>query len=244
MKSLIVSALIITTLSLSGCGALHTAVAKRNLDVQTKMSSSIFLDPVEPEQRTVFVDIRNTSDKPEFDLKPQVIQSLQARGYQVIDSPKRAHYWLQANVLQVGRSNARDTNSALAAGPGVAGGAVTGYALHRATGGSSGGGAAIGAAVGGAIVGTVVDAMVEDVYYSVITDIQIMERFEGVVSESSQHQLIQGDSGSTTSSYQRDSNMRKYQTRIVSFANQANLKWPQAEPELTQGMVRALAGLF
>lgn len=243
MKTLLVCAVMISSLTLAGCGALHTAVAKRNLDVQTKMSSSIFLDPVEPEQRTVFVDIRNTSDKPEFDLKPQVIQSLQARGYQVIDSPKRAHYWLQANVLQVGRSNARDTSGALAAGPGVAGGAVTGYALHRATGGSSGG-AAIGAAVGGAIVGTVVDAMVEDVYYSVITDIQIMERFDGSVSESSQHQLIQGDSGSTTSSYQRNTDMRKYQTRIVSFANQANLKWPEAEPELTQGMVRALAGLF
>ncbi|WP_166839101.1 complement resistance protein TraT [Rheinheimera pleomorphica] len=243
MKTLLVCAVMISSLTLAGCGALHTAVAKRNLDVQTKMSSSIFLDPVEPEQRTVFVDIRNTSDKPEFDLKTQVIQSLQARGYQVIDSPKQAHYWLQANVLQVGRSNARDTSGALAAGPGVAGGAVTGYALHRATGGSSGG-AAIGAAVGGAIVGTVVDAMVEDVYYSVITDIQIMERFDGSVSESSQHQLIQGDSGSTTSSYQRNTDMRKYQTRIVSFANQANLKWPEAEPELTQGMVRALAGLF
>ena len=132
---------------------------------------------------------------------------------------------------------------ATAAVDGVAGGAVTGYALHRATGGSSGG-AAIGAAVGGAVVGTVVDAMVEDVYYSVITDIQIMERFDGTVREQSEHQLIQGDSGSTTSSYQRNTDMRKYQTRVVSFANQANLKWPEAEPELTQGMVRALAGLF
>lgn len=243
MKAWLFPVLLISSLTLSGCGALHTAVAKRNLDVQTKMSSSIFLDPVEPEQRTIFVDIRNTSDKPEFDIKPQVIQSLQARGYQVIDSPKRANYWLQANVLQVGRSNARDTNSALAAGPGMAGGAVTGYAIHRATGGSSGG-ATAGAIVGGAIVGTVVDAMVEDVYYSVITDIQIMERFNGVVSESSQHQLIQGDSGSTTSTYQRQSDMRKYQTRVASFANQANLKWPEAEPELTQGLVRALAGLF
>lgn len=243
MKTLLLGAVIISSLSLAGCGAVHTAVAKRNLDVQTKMSSSIFLDPVEPQQRTVFVDIRNTSDKPEFDLKPQVIQSLQARGYQVIDSPSRANYWLQANVLQVGRSNARATNGALAAGPGIAGGAVTGYALHRATGGSSGG-AAIGAAVGGAVVGTVVDAMVEDVYYSVITDIQIMERFDGTVREQSEHQLIQGDSGSTTSSYQRNTDMRKYQTRVVSFANQANLKWPEAEPQLTQGMVRALAGLF
>ena len=243
MKTLLLGAVIISSLSLAGCGAVHTAVAKRNLDVQTKMSSSIFLDPVEPQQRTVFVDIRNTSDKPEFDLKPQVIQSLQARGYQVIDSPSRANYWLHANVLQVGRSNARATNGALAAGPGIAGGAVTGYALHRATGGSSGG-AAIGAAVGGAVVGTVVDAMVEDVYYSVITDIQIMERFDGTVREQSEHQLVQGDSGSTTSSYQRNTDMRKYQTRVVSFANQANLKWPEAEPQLTQGMVRALAGLF
>ena len=75
MKTVLMSALLISTLSLSGCGALHTAVAKRNLDVQTKMSSSIFLDPVEPEQRTIYVDIRNTSDKPEFDLKPQVVQS-------------------------------------------------------------------------------------------------------------------------------------------------------------------------
>jgi len=243
MKAWLFPVLLMSSLTLSGCGALHTAVAKRNLDVQTKMSSSIFLDPVEPEQRTIFVDIRNTSDKPEFDIKQQVIQSLQARGYQVIDSPKRANYWLQANVLQVGRSNARDTNSALAAGPGMAGGAVTGYAIHRATGGSSGG-ATAGAIVGGAIVGTVVDAMVEDVYYSVITDIQIMERFNGVVSENSQHQLIQGDSGSTTSTYQRQSDMRKYQTRVASFANQANLKWPEAEPELTQGLVRAVAGMF
>lgn len=243
MNNVIISMLAIAVLILSGCSAVHTAVAKRNLDVQTKMSSSIFLDPVEPEQRTVFVDIRNTSDKPEFDIKQQVVESLRSRGYQVIDSPSRANYWLQANILQVGRSNARDTNKALAAGPGMAGGAVTGYAIHRATGGSSGG-AMAGAVVGGAIVGTVVDALVEDVYYSVITDIQIMERFNGTVQEQSKHQLLQGDSGSTTSTYQRQSDMRKYQSRVVSYANQANLNWPEAEPELTQGLVRALAGLF
>ncbi|CAM3738176.1 complement resistance protein TraT [Rheinheimera salexigens] len=240
LKGLLVLGLVIT---LSACGALHTSVAKRNLDVQTKMSSTIFLDPVDPELRTIFVDIRNTSDKPEFDLKPQVIASLINRGYQVIDSPSRAHYWLQANVLQVGRTNGRDVNTAMRMGHGVAGGAVTGFALHRATGGASGG-ATVGAVVGGALVGTVVDALVEDVYYSVITDIQIMERFDGTVRESSQHQLLQGDSGSTTSSYKRNTDMRKYQTRVVSYANQANLKWPEAEPMLTQGLTRAVAGLF
>jgi hypothetical protein len=229
-------------ISLAGCGALHTSVAKRNLDVQTKMSSSIFLDPVEPSQRTIFVDVRNTSDKPEFDIKPQVVANLRARGYQVIDSPGQAHYWLQANVLQVGRTNGRDANRAFAAGPGMAGGAVTGYAIHRATGGS--GAAGLGAAVAGAAAGTIVDALVEDVYYTAITDIQIMERFAGTVSERSEHQLLQGDSGSTSSSYQRQTDMRKYQSRVMSYANQANLKWPEAAPQLTDGVARSLAGLF
>ena len=50
-------------LALSGCAATSTAVAKRNLDVQTKMSDTIFLDPVSPDQRTVYVDVKNTSDK-------------------------------------------------------------------------------------------------------------------------------------------------------------------------------------
>ncbi|MCF4008354.1 complement resistance protein TraT [Rheinheimera sp. UJ63] len=229
-------------LSLTACGALHTSVAKRQLDVQTKMSSSIFLEPVDPELRTVYVDIRNTSDKPEFNVREEVILTLRSRGYQVIDSPSKAHYWLQANVLQVGRSNARDSQGALAAGPGAVGGAVTGAVIHRSTGGSVGGTA--GAAVAGAVVGTVVDAMVQDVYYSVITDIQIMERFSGQVQERSEHTLLQGDSGSTRSSYSQQTNMRKYQTRIVSSANQANLKWEAAAQPLTDGVARALAGLF
>lgn len=230
--------------TLAGCGAMHTAIAKKDLDVQTKMSASIFLDPVEPEMRTVYVDIRNTSDKPEFDLKPDVIAYLHARGYHVIDSPKRANYWLQANVLQVGKTNARDANRALAAGPGVAGGAVTGYALHRASGGSSGANAA-GAIVVGAVAGTVVDAMVKDVYYSVITDIQVMERLPGgVVSEDSEHKLRQGTSGDTVSTYQRESDQRKYQTRVMSYANQVNLEWEEAAPSLRSGLARAIAGMF
>ena len=236
-------AAIIITLTLSGCGAIHTSVAKRNLDVQTQMSSTIFLDPVEPDQRTIFVDIRNTSDKPEFDIRPMVIQSLQQRGYRVIDSPSQATYWLQANVLQVGRTNARAANSAMNAGYGAAGGAVLGHTVHRATGGSSGS-AATGAAIAGAVAGTVFDALIEDVYYSVITDIQIMERFDGTVRERSEHILVQGDSGSTTSSYQRQSDQRRYQSRVISYANQSNLKWEDAAPELQAGLVRALAGLF
>ena len=40
---------------LSGCAATQVAISKRNLDVQTKMSATIFLDPVKESRRTVFV---------------------------------------------------------------------------------------------------------------------------------------------------------------------------------------------
>jgi hypothetical protein len=53
---------------LSGCAAVHTSIAKKDLDVQTKMSDTIFLDPVGLDKRIIFVDIRNTSDKSNFNI--------------------------------------------------------------------------------------------------------------------------------------------------------------------------------
>ena len=94
--------LLALALALSGCAAGTTAIAKRNLDVQTKMSDTVFLDPVPPDERTVYVDVRNTSDKPDFDIGPQIRSAVAARGYRVVDDPRTAHFVLQANVLQAG----------------------------------------------------------------------------------------------------------------------------------------------
>ena len=68
-------------LLLAGCAATTTAISKRNLDVQTKMTESIFLDPVPADQRTVYVQVRNTSDKPDFDIEPAVRSAIESRGY-------------------------------------------------------------------------------------------------------------------------------------------------------------------
>ena len=73
-----VAGLLVVMLALSGCAAGSTAIAKRNLDVQTKMSDTIFLDPVSPDQRTVYVDVKNTSDKPDLDLAPQIRAAIAA----------------------------------------------------------------------------------------------------------------------------------------------------------------------
>lgn len=48
-KKLMMVALVSSTLALSGCGAMSTAIKKRNLEVKTQMSETIWL---ETRQRT------------------------------------------------------------------------------------------------------------------------------------------------------------------------------------------------
>jgi predicted lipid-binding transport protein (Tim44 family) len=237
-------------LALSGCAATSTAVAKRNLDVQTKMSDTIFLDPVTPDERTVYVDVRNTSDQPALDVAPQVRQAVEARGYTVVDDPNAARFVLQANVLQAGRASETAAESAYNSGfggtllGGAAGGAA-GYGLGQA---GLGVNDAIGTVVGalaGAAISSVADAYVQDVTYTLVTDIQVSERVPGtVISQSEQANLKQGSSGTVTQASSDTTDARRYRTRIVSTANQANLDWPQAEPELVAGLTRSIGGIF
>ncbi len=53
LKQLAVVGLIASTLALSGCGAMSTAVKKRNLDVKTQMSETIWLEP--SSEKTVYL---------------------------------------------------------------------------------------------------------------------------------------------------------------------------------------------
>lgn len=230
--------LLVFTISLTGCGALHTSVKKRNLDVQTKMSSTVWLDPVPPEQRTVFLQLRNTSDKPGLTYENEVRAAIAAKGYQVTDNPEIAHYWLQVNVLQVGRTDLRAGDSF-----GTFGSAVLGGAAGAAFGSGSG---QIAAGVAGAGLGIVFDAMVDDNLFTMITDIQISEKVkDGVrVNQSEKAVLKQGESGSKTQTSSEVVDRKKYQTRIVSLANKANLKFEEAEPPLRQGLINSLSGML
>lgn len=228
---------------IAGCAATHTMIAKRDLDVQTKMSDTIFLEPVGASKKTIFVQFRNTSDKPDFSIESEILSGLQAQGYRIMDEPDDAHYIMQAYILQVGKVSPSAAESALNVGYGNAGGAVTGAAVAHVAGVKSSRGT-VGAGVAGGFASLIANAMVKDVTYSAITDMQISERVEGTVTRSSQHQLKQGTSGSTSESYADESNYKRYQTRIVSVANKANLKFEEALPELRKGLINATTGMF
>lgn len=237
-KSVLIATVMSAALVLSGCSATHTMVSKRNLDVQTRMSDTVFLDPVSPDKRTVFIQVRNTSDKPGLSIEPQVIAAIQQRGYQVMNDPDKAHYMIQANVLQIGKKDLRDAEGLLSQG---FGGAAAGAIVGSQFGGGSGRGATTIAAAG---LGIVADALVKDVYYSMITDLQISERAAAgvVVTEAVDSQLKQGNSGYKSVTSSETTSWKRYQTRVLSTANKVNLKYEEAEPVLIQGLVQSVSG--
>jgi len=232
-------------LLLAGCSATTTAITKRNLDVQTKMTETIFLDPVPAAERTVFVQVRNTSDKPDFDIEPAVRAAIESRGYRVVDDPTEARYLLQANVLQAGRNSESGAESTFAGGFGSmvlggAAGAVAGRVL------SENPGVIIGGALAGAAIAAVADAFVQDVTYSIISDVQVSERApQGVVvTESARQDLSQGTAGNRVLSSTETSEWKRYRTRVMSKANKANLEFEEAAPDLVAGLTRSISGIF
>lgn len=208
--------IVLAGMTLSGCAATQVAISKRNLDVQTKMSQSIFMDPVPDGQKTIYLQMRNTSDKPGLKIEEGVREKLVSRGYRLVKDAGQAHYLLQVNILQAGMTDPSSAMQSLSSG---FGGAVIGATVAAASGNYDTRGATMGALIGAA-VGVVSDALVKDVTYSLITDVQVSER------------------GAVKDGWQR------YQTRILSMANKVNLEFAEAQPALIQGLVQSVSGLF
>ena len=102
-------------LTMTGCAALNISIEKSDLDVQTRASESIFLEPVAPSKRIIFVSVRNTSDR-DLAIKPRIVERLENSGYRITKDPDQAYFMLQANILKVGKDNQDASDSYLEAG--------------------------------------------------------------------------------------------------------------------------------
>ena len=228
-------------LTVAGCAAVQTTIAHSELDVQSKMTNTIFLDPVAQDQRIIFIQAKNSSDQPGLDLAPAMVQAMTARGYRVVENPEQAHYQLQINVLQVGRSSPSAAEQALAGGYGSIWTTANTAASIGATNSANSG---VAAGLVGTALATVADAAVKNVTYSIVTDLQLSERSAQPVLEQTVQSLEQGRSGRRNIASQEITNWKRYQTRIVSTANKVNLDLNEAVPVLTSGMTRSIAGIF
>ena len=200
-----------SALVLSGCSAMGTAIKKRNLEVKTQMSETIWLEP--SNNKTVYLQIKNTSDKDMSGLQAKIASAVTSKGYQVVSNPDTAGYWIQANVLKAAYN-------------------------------SSSAGATLGVGLAAGLVGMAADAMVEDVNYTMITDVQIAERTKTQVQTDNVAVLRQGTSGAKVQTSTETGNQHKYQTRVVSNANKVNLKFPEAQPVLEDQLAKSIANIL
>lgn len=243
-KKIISNTLLVGTIVvLTGCAATQTVLEHRTLEVSTKQSETVFLEPVSPKQKTIFLSIKNTSDE-EINITPSLKNSLTGKGYKVVSSPNNAHYLLQANVRKLGKMSVAASESAFGGGYGSAvAGAVAGTALGSLSNSSSG---MIAGGVAGGLVGLAADSLVKAVNYTMITDVLISEHVgNGVqVKEQFKSNLANGSSSATLQSYSKSSHYQKYRIRIVSNADKVNLKFPEARRALEQGLVKSISGNF
>lgn len=184
--------------------------------------------------------MKNTSDKQEIQIQEAISSAITAKGYKVLTDPDTAHYWIQANVLKVGKSDLRESQGALSQGYG---GVISGAVIGAQFGGGKG---KMGMGLLGAAAGIIGDAMVDDTYFSMITDLQISEKPRNgvIITESNTANLEQGTSGNKTVTSTETVDRKKYQTRIISTANKANLNFEEAQPVLITGLINSISGLL
>jgi hypothetical protein len=232
---------------ISGCAAVHTSIAKRNLDVQTRVSSAIFVDPVSRDKRTVYVDIR--SAVMEFDrraFRQFVVEEFNYndKGFRVIDNPDEAQFHMSVYVTKLEKTSPTAAEEALRRGGGgdVVGGMILG--AHIAS--DSRGRGSVGGAIIGAIGVTAANALVQDVLFYLVADVSIKERSpQGViVRKDSKLSTKQGDSGSTTQRASEATDLKEYRTRIVTTANKANLEIEEAQPLMFKKTAFAISSFF
>lgn len=215
-------------------------ITKKDVHAKTKMSETVFLEPVAPEDQIIYFRFRNTSDE-ELDINQKLKEAFEKKGFKVTRNPKEANFLVQANLLKIGEMDQNEQKNYLGAGFG------TGLALASATALTGGYGSDSGKmAVAGALLGMAIEsAKVKDVHFAMVTDVEIRQRpLEGETV--SQEENMQGNMGANASVKQKSTNAnvkwKKYRTRIVSSAYAAGLEFKQAKPFLEDGLIKALSG--
>lgn len=240
------SVLLLSAVLLSGCAATQMAISKRNLDVQTKMSNTVFLNPVEDSKKTVYVQVKNTSDKQSFAITEELKKDLENKGYQIVNSLNSAHYLLQANILQVGKTDPSAAERAFAGGYGSSLSAVLSGGTAGALLGNGRGSSILAGGLLGGVIDTVANAAIKDVTYTAMTDLQISERAgKGAkIQQTDESTLQQGTSSISRQTSSSQAGWMRYQTRILSSAEKVNLDFNDALPMLESGLAGSIAGIF
>lgn len=248
LRNIVGAAVVISVLG--GCAAAQVAMSKKDLDVQARTSTAIFVDPVPRAKRTIYLEIK--SGVMEFNrgkFKQFVTEQFTqfSDGYKVIDDPDEAQFQMIVYVLNLEKASPTAAQAALTQGYMGTGGAIVAGAAVGATVGQGsplGGALAGGLLFGGADF--IAGSLVKDVTFMLVSDVQIKEKAaKGVmVRKDSKVDTKISDAGSSQQTVSEVGNKKEYRTRIVTTANQVNLKLEEAEALMFQKTAYAMAGFF
>jgi hypothetical protein len=235
--------LLVPILAFSGCASMSgttnsttsaSGMSAGNMNLQTKMSSSIFLQPVSPSEKVVYVRATNTSSASGLRFKAVLEQALITRGYKITNDPKEAYFILMSNVLYLGK----ETRAYTAAGAlaGGFGGALIGSRYGDV------GSTLVGGGIG-ALAGGLIGAMFQHKKYMMVVDIQLEQRQKG--SYTTNGTATSEGLGNTTTTYNAGvKNWAIYRDRVVATASAINLKFSSAEPALKTVVGREISNLL
>jgi len=230
---------------LGGCAASQTMLAKKDLIVQTKTSTAVFVEPIAKAKRSIYLEVKSGVEA--FDrraFKEFVSEQFAAsdNGYRVVDDPDAAQFTMVAYVLDLVETNPTAAEKALEQG--YKGQAVLAGAVTGAVAGHSLGSTALGGLAGG-VTEHVTSYLVKDVTYMLVCDVQIRERADGVaVRRDTDITTHVSDNGTTRQTASETLHHKEYRTRIVTTANKANLRLLDAEPEMFRKTAFAMSGFF
>ena len=229
---------------LSGCSAVSTFVHHRNIESESKMSQSIFLEPIAKKDRSVYIQVTNTSGNDFSKFKPYLAKDLEEKGWTVVDDVDQPHHaMIQVNLLQFGKAQSEQAVwASLGNGFGSAlTGGLAGVAAAYLTNSNAIG---IGAGVGTGSVSWLANEMYSNVIYSAMTDVQISIESKGKVKQVTHSNLSQGTQSQEQQTVETQSNWMKYRTRIGSVVQKANLDADEAMPPLAAQQAKEISGIF
>lgn len=252
---------------------MFTGCATTELQTQTKMTQTIFLDPVKKSDKTIYVSVKNTSGQNIGDFGQKLDNKLTSKGYKIVDDPDGAKYILMTNVLFA--NNLKEANAAKAGSSGATAGALAGVFGSALAGGNAyniGGAGLIGAAAGG-LISAGIGKLTEDEIFRMVTDVNVREvKNQKVYTTNnvaqSQASISQNQRAGDMNSFAGkigdadgaggklnsnqvenkqqiyDTNYVEHKTRVFSEAVKMNLNIKEAMPILTDGMAEQISGIF
>lgn len=209
------------------------------ISMSVKMATSIFLQPVPPQKRIIYLEAHNTSSAVNLNFRSKVIAGLKNNGYKITDNPDVAAFMLLYNIKYVGQEkDGRTMEGALIGGFGGA----MGGALTSGSGRSPWRRGAIGGMLG-SLVGAGVGYVTSGNKYMMVIDIQLEQRHKGAVI-STKTSMSQGLNNYTDSHTSKIRGWQIYRNRIIAQASGTRLSFDVAEPYLVNTLSHEIYELF